>query len=454
MLLQMIRSVTAAGILLAAAGVSGADETQQEYFILSRPVPATATGTVDYAKVTTLSFEAKGRLSFVETPGTLARGNILDLAGNLAVPGDLLAEQDTELPESDVKIAEARLRQAEALLREKQSNYQRDQELLRKNAVSRRQYEETLALYESAVIDRDKSKLELERARQVVEHCRIRAPYRAVVLESYQSEGASVDVGDPILKIAMIDPVRIRIALPPESAPRAAASPQITVVALDGTETSALLTPGETAGAFHCDLPNPWVVPQVKGPDGNPLPTIDGVAPVRVLTAPGAPFWVPANAVHSLEGRTFVWKFRDNRADGVTALEQIAIEPADVQLQYGDTRLRGIRSAGLKRGDLIALEVPEAVQSGAPVVCLSRRHRFLPGEEVKVRFSVLGNDAFFSVPETALQPNQGNSGFHVVAETEPGKFTVLPVTVLTIPGAQPLATAPELKPGMRLRLRR
>lgn len=132
MLLQMIRSVTAAGILLAAAGVSGADETQQEYFILSRPVPATATGTVDYAKVTTLSFEAKGRLSFVETPGTLARGNILDLAGNLAVPGDLLAEQDTELPESDVKIAEARLRQAEALLREKQSNYQRDQELLRK----------------------------------------------------------------------------------------------------------------------------------------------------------------------------------------------------------------------------------------------------------------------------------------------------------------------------------
>ena len=66
MLLQMIRSVTAAGILLAAAGVSGADETQQEYFILSRPVPATATGTVDYAKVTTLSFEAKGRLSFVE----------------------------------------------------------------------------------------------------------------------------------------------------------------------------------------------------------------------------------------------------------------------------------------------------------------------------------------------------------------------------------------------------
>ena len=210
MLLQMIRSVTAAGILLAAAGVSGADETQQEYFILSRPVPATATGTVDYAKVTTLSFEAKGRLSFVKTPGTLARGNILDLAGNLAVPGDLLAEQDTELPESDVKIAEARLRQAEALLREKQSNYQRDQELLRKNAVSRRQYDETLALYESAVIDRDKSKLELERARQVVEHCRIRAPYRAVVLESYQSEGASVDVGDPILKIAMIDPVRIR----------------------------------------------------------------------------------------------------------------------------------------------------------------------------------------------------------------------------------------------------
>ncbi len=451
---QLLRCAAAAGIILSCAGSIADDEmSSSEIFQLSQPVSLTAVGTAGYAKSTVLSFEDKGRLSFVATPGTQARGCVFNLAGAIVTPGDLLAEQDTAIAESDVKIAEVLVERAEVVLTERHQNYLRDKALIDKNAVSIRQFDETRTLYESAKIDRDKEKLDLERARRVLERCRIRAPFQAVVIESYRVEGASVDVGDEVLKIGMVDPIRISVTLEPKLRPRAAVLSQVTVTASDGTEVVARLIPGEEDGAFYCDLPNPWGVPAATAPDGALLPAVGGLNPVRVLAAPGAPFWVREGTVHQDKEGCFVWKLRENRSQGVTTLDRIAVKALDVQLQFGNGRLRGIESNQLQRGDLLAIEVPETVRPGDPVICMNRHRRFQAGEKLHLRLSAAENGAFFSMPATALHPNRDNSGRHVLAETEPGKFTPIPVTVLETPGAPPMAAAPELRPGMRLRLR-
>ena len=90
-----------------------------------------------------------------------------------------------------MKIAEVMCKRAEVVLKEREENFRRDRNLAEKSAVSARQYEETLMLYNTALIDKEKAGLDLERARQVLDACFIRAPFNAVVEEIYRSEGQS-----------------------------------------------------------------------------------------------------------------------------------------------------------------------------------------------------------------------------------------------------------------------
>ena len=127
----------------------------------------TYAGEVSYAKTADISFESKGRLTYVAPLGKYVQCEVLNMDGDIAWKGDLLARQDTDIPQSDVKIAKVLLERADAVLKDKADNYMRDSALSRKNVVSRRQYDETTMLYTTALNDKEKASLDLVRAQRI-----------------------------------------------------------------------------------------------------------------------------------------------------------------------------------------------------------------------------------------------------------------------------------------------
>lgn len=135
----------------------------------------------------------------------------------------------------------------------------RDSALSRKNVVSRRQYDETTMLYTTALNDKEKASLDLVRAQQVLDACFIWTPFNAVVTEVYRSEGGSVDVGDPVLKISMIDPVKITITLPQEALAQFSGATRILVYPPGAKEPMIAWSEGPdlSVGKVVCYADNP-----------------------------------------------------------------------------------------------------------------------------------------------------------------------------------------------------
>ena len=62
----------------------------------------TYAGEVSYAKTADISFESMGRLTYVAPLGKYVQCEVLNMDGDIAWKGDLLARQDTDIPQSDV----------------------------------------------------------------------------------------------------------------------------------------------------------------------------------------------------------------------------------------------------------------------------------------------------------------------------------------------------------------
>ena len=231
-------------------------------------------GVVCHARSVVISFEGKGRLTYIAPVGKYVFSEVLNREGEVVRQGDLLARQDTDIPTSDVKIAEVMCKRAEVVLKEREENFRRDRNLAEKSAVSARQYEETLMLYNTALIDKEKAGLDLERARQVLDACFIRAPFNAVVEEIYRSEGGAADVGDPVLKISMVNPIKIEIHLPDEALPLFNQMTRVLVYPRGQTEPVPAWLQGTSpvSGKIECFAANPLETDDVIGPDGRPLP--------------------------------------------------------------------------------------------------------------------------------------------------------------------------------------
>ncbi len=421
----------------------------------------TYTGEVSYAKTADISFESKGRLTYVAPLGKYVQCEVLSLNGGVAWKGDLLARQDTDIPQSDVKIAEVLLERANAVLKDKADNYVRDRALSRKNVVSRRQYDETTMLYTTALNDKEKASLDLVRAQQVLDACFIWTPFNAVVTEVYRSEGGSVDVGDPILKISMIDPVKITITLPQEALNQFSGATRILIYPPGAKEPVIAWSEGPdlSVGKVVCYADNPLIEPDVIGPDGKRIAIVDDLSGIRIIPEKLkiAPVWIVEEAVKKDQDGYFVWRIRDLKerypdcaVPKIMHLEKVRVVPQDLIIQYGNNFLRGLKTdAGLKRTDLLVGDVPAGVSPGDRVVYHRKRHRFQIGEKVTAVFAGGDNDRVFLVPDHILVKNVTDSGYHVLLR-DGDRARVVPVAMLgKIEGKVRIYSA-DLKPGAEL----
>ncbi len=421
-------------------------------------------GTVEYARTAVISFESPGHLTFVAPVGRYVVGEVLDSDGNIVAPGGLLAQQDLKIPQADVDIAEVMLKRADAVLEDSELNYKRDKDLAEKSAVSIREFQETQMLYTTAIRDKSKAELELERAKRVLETCTRYSPFNAVVTETYLSVGGSADTGDPVLKISMIDPIRVRFSLPPEARLKLNDAARILVypVGTDEPAVGWLEQPVLSTSAMFCYVDNPRSAGYVLMPDGTQLPSVDALNPVRAIAAKqaAAPLWAAEETVHHDDKGHFVWRLNppepqpDGRTDGseVFTLERVEVELADLQIRYGYMLLRGLKAgSALKDGDLLAGDVPEDAVSGTTVIYRQKFHPFQVGDKVKVRLDEAQNAHKFSIPAAALHKNQDNAGRYVMVEQQ-GTPRQIPVTVLGWERQNAWICCPEWTVGMELRL--
>ena len=398
------------------------------------------TGTIEYAKTAIISFESKGRLDFVAAEGQYVQCSVFDKNGSLVKKGDLLARQDTDLPTSDLKIAKAELARAKAVLKEKTLNLERDAKLSKREAVSARQFQETQMLYDTALIDTQKAELAVKRATQVLDACYIWTPFNAFIEEVYRSEGAAVDVGNPVMKISMIDPVKLQLKRTQELSELLPQTTQILVYPRDSAIPVPAWFVGQNLSAENltCYGANPRVTEKYLTPDGQQLPTFDFLTAVLSIPEKSslAPFWIPENVIRKDDKGYYVWRLTGipdttigKLIPSITRLEKVRIETTDLYIQYGNMIRQGVKSATLKTGDILAADVSESIPDHALAVYSRKHHRFQIGETVRVVFFTGNSEHVFHVPPQVLHTEADGKGKYVLVkrEKEPEK---IPVSVL------------------------
>lgn len=461
--MKIISLFISGSAMLAALHMAQADGAP-ETFKLTRNVPGSSyDGTVEYARSSIISFDSPGRLAFVAPVGRYVQGEILNSDGTVAIPGGLLAQKNLTIPQADVDIAQVMINRAEVVLEDSEINYKRNKELWEKNAMSLRDFQESQTLYSTAVRDKAKSELELVKARRILEDSTRRSPFNAVVTETYLGIGGSADTATPILKISMIDPVRVRFRLPPEARSKLSDTAKVLIypVSSDTPVVGWLEQPVLSTEEMYCYVDNPRSAKYVTMPDGSQLPSVDSMNPVRILDDRDEhdDLWVPEETVYRDDGEYFVWRLLPLNAAGedgipdVFTAERVKIEPSGRRQRYGYMLLIGIDpDGGLSTENVLAGGVPEDLKDGSTVIYRQKFHPFQIGDTVRIELDAPSNIHEFSIPVEALYSNSDNHGLHVNVR-EDGAIRTIPVAILDRENRTARIFSPDLNEGMELLLK-
>lgn len=452
----LLAAVLFAGTLLSADSEWKSYQLQKEY----RP-PLRFTGKVDYSNTVTVSFEEKGRLAYVAPVGKYVESDVFDLNGKVVHQGDLLAKQDTEIPENNLKLAEVKRKEADITLIEKEQTYLRDKKLFEKKAVSTKQFLESQLIYETALFDKQKARLEVERCKRILDACYYHAPFNGVVVEVYQLAGAAVDVAHRVLKVSAVSPIKVSVKLPEDITQQLDLTTQALIYPVDS------LTPvlgwfderSLRAGTLECFVDNPRLPVGELTDAEKKLPAVDNlsvISPEKLQWNPSL-FWIDQSALKKDKDGYFVWKLKGLKATDIrkqlkrtNTVEKVQVNARDLEIFRGVYRLRGIeKNPRLEVDDILVGTIPDTVKDGERVVYRAARRMFRPGEQVMVVLSPLIESTGFFVPVDAVRRNPSNDEFYVVAK-ENGKARLLPVTLHQKQGNYIRVNSNTLKNGMIL----
>jgi RND family efflux transporter MFP subunit len=115
-----------------------------------------------------------------------------------------------------------------------QGDFDRAQELHQQQSVSKEQLEKAQTSLRLA-------KADLELARIRLEERSVYAPFTGVLVERYVDPGASVEAGDPLLRVTALTPLRVEALLPEDALARLKATSRVQVT-IASPETTLWLT--------------------------------------------------------------------------------------------------------------------------------------------------------------------------------------------------------------------
>ncbi len=171
-----------------------------------------------------------------ETAGTVAEFRVKE--GNRVRRGAVLVVLDKTKAELAVKQAEAALAQAQANFERAKSEIARKEILLEDRTISQGTFDIFKAQHDAAAAAVDGADSTLALARQRLEDMTVVAPFAGVVKEKKAAIGEFVGVGNPLLVLIQVDPLKLQFEVPEKHAARLAVGQKV--------ETSVTALPGMT----------------------------------------------------------------------------------------------------------------------------------------------------------------------------------------------------------------
>ncbi len=146
-------------------------------------------GTVRAALSATLEAKVSGRIS-----------KLAVRAGDSVKQGDLIATLE-------VAEVEAKLAQAQAVLERSRSEFERYENLLAKDAVTRQQFDQVATQYRVAQAN-------VREARSIFDYARVRAPFDGVITQKIADLGDLATPGRPLVRLEDPKRYRLEVAVP------------------------------------------------------------------------------------------------------------------------------------------------------------------------------------------------------------------------------------------------
>lgn len=213
----------------------------------SDPTPSLAvTGTVGSWKIEDIGFEVTGRVQYVIEPETNVAGPADEQKGALLAQIDP-ARYETTVASANAKITMLTRQKAAAVIERDQvvpaqreaavaakelhqADYDRTETLFKRNAAPKADLDRDAALLKSSTaevsrleatreakaaevtsIDAqiEQAKAELQDAQRDLDDCQLYAPFRGQIAEVHVIPGGSVQRGEPVLTLQMMDPIKI-----------------------------------------------------------------------------------------------------------------------------------------------------------------------------------------------------------------------------------------------------
>lgn len=181
-----------------ATVISTAVATTRDIEVVERSV-----GTLETLFIPEISAEVEGRIV-----------NAFVKAGHTVVPGQVLAELDTEDYNIAERAARAEVAQLEALRANQQQTVERFSSLIKAKLISTDRYDEAKAQLQALSQQLQAARERLKQKQRGLTKTRIISSYAGIIDAELISVGDFVKVGEPLFRITNIDSLRIRLPLP------------------------------------------------------------------------------------------------------------------------------------------------------------------------------------------------------------------------------------------------
>ncbi|HMD43073.1 MAG TPA: efflux RND transporter periplasmic adaptor subunit [Candidatus Acidoferrum sp.] len=280
--------------------------------------------------------------------------------GSRVAKGELLAEIDT--PEVDQQYAQAKadLSTAEANLQLAQITAARNIELLKTNAISKQEADNSNGDLAAKKAIKESAEANLRRLQELKSFQRVVAPFSGVITKRNIDTGTLINSGNggtaqQLFTLAQTDPIRVFINVPETSAPsiRSGIGAYIELPQYPGQKFQGKVV--RTAESIDLATRTLYTEVDVPNKSGQLLP--GGFAQVHLeVKATGQRLQVPVNAL--------LFRSEGLRAVVIDSNQKARLRPIVVGRDYGTTlEVLG----GLSADDWIVLNPPDSLEDGQSV---------------------------------------------------------------------------------------
>jgi len=388
------------GMIAVLAGLLAWDVNAQKEFSPPLKFDGTATPII----TTTIKFgyndAFRGIITYVARPGTIVRGAVYDLDGHVIDPGDVLIHMETDYRQSVVDGKKATVKSTEANLKNAKDNYARYKTLMKTDATSVQQFQQSEADYYAALGSKEAAEADLKLAEVMLEACTFRAPFDAVVEKVFFPAGLCAGELD-VVRIAQLAPMGIHVKMPRELARKIDNTTPVKVYPCNSDQPVGIMHGHGflTDDGMIFSVDNYSLPPPVSLKDGDrtiPICRITEVFPLspRDLQRSRTCLVIREDSIYTDAKGNYVWRALgqlnmdpDRGINHIFPVEKVYITPDKYVFTVNSyAKYRFVALGGVLNPHEVLLrgEVPATLKTGDKVCSFKAYYLFMPGDPVKV----------------------------------------------------------------------